>query len=165
MFARKSDTKLRRTRRQKTHRPALARTWRVAVTVAFVALVSVYVAFAAISLSTSTAYTQNFDSMGIPLSSPTPSNLPADFRVMTLTVPRNVGSFGSSSNQTLRVGGANMPTNASNGAYNFGAGATALGDADRAPGFVASGTSTASGNLYAQLTNNTGGPLSGLQIS
>jgi DNA/RNA endonuclease G (NUC1) len=130
-----------------------------------VALVSVYVAFAAISLSTSIAYTQNFDSLNIPLSSPTPSNLPADFRQETISAPRTLGSFGSGSTQTLRVGGANLPTNAANGSYNFGAGTTTLGNSDRAPGFLASGTATMSGNLYAQLANNTGGELTGLQIS
>jgi len=165
MLARKSDTKLRRTRRQKTHRPALTRTWRVLVTVAVVALVSVYVAFAAISLSTSVAYTQNFDSLGIPLSSPTPSNLPVDFRLSTASTPRAISSFLSATNQTLRVGGANLATNAANGSYNFGAGTTALGNSDRAPGFLSSGTATVSGNLYAQLVNNTGSTLTGLQIS
>ncbi|HXQ72117.1 MAG TPA: lamin tail domain-containing protein, partial [Pyrinomonadaceae bacterium] len=165
MFARKPQPSLRRTRRQKTHRPASIRTWRVVVVAAVVAFISVYVAFAAISLSTLVAYTQNFDSMNVPLSSPTPSNLPADFRVLTLSVVRNVGSFSSGSTQTSRVGGANMPTNAANGSYNFGAGTATLGNADRAPGFIASGTATASGNLYAQLVNNTGGALSGLQIS
>ena len=141
------------------------RTWRVVATIAVVAFVSVYVAFAAISLSTSIAYTQNFDSLNIPLSSPTPSNLPADFRQETISAPRTLGSFGSGSTQTLRVGGANLPTNAANGSYNFGAGTTSLGNADRAPGFLASGTATMSGNLYAQLVNNTGGDLTGLQIS
>lgn len=165
MFPRKPEAKLRRTRRQKTHRPASIRTWRVLAVAAVVALVSVYVAFAAISLSTSAAYTQNFDSLNIPLSSPTPSNLPADFRVLTLSVVRNVGSFSSGSTQTLRAGGANLSTTAANGSYNFGAGTASLGNADRAPGFLASGTATASGNLYAQLVNNSGGALSGLQIS
>jgi endonuclease G len=165
MFARKSEAKLRRTRRQKTHRPALTRTWRVSVTVAVVALVSVYVAFAAISLSTSVAYTQNFDSMGIPLSSPTPSNLPVDFRLSTASTPRAISSFLTATTQTLRVGGANLSTTAANGSYNFGAGTTALGNSDRAPGFLSSGTATVSGNLYAQLVNNTGGTLTGLQIS
>src|SRR5688572_25406449 len=109
MFARKSRLPFRRTRQQQTtqqnYRPALIRTWRVATTVAVVALVSVYVAFAAISLSTSIAYTQNFDSLGIPLSSPTPSNLPVDFRVETISVVRTLGSFSSGNVQTLRVGG------------------------------------------------------------
>lgn len=135
------------------------------VTVAVVALVSVYVAFAAISLSTSVAYTQNFDSLGIPLSSPTPSNLPVDFRLSTATTPRAISSFVTATNQTLRVGGANLATNAANGSYNFGAGTTALGNSDRAPGFLSSGTATVSGNLYAQLVNNTGSTLTGLQIS
>src|SRR5690348_10110071 len=165
MFARKSRLPLRRTRHSKTDRPALVRTWRVLVTVVVAALVSAYVAFAAISLSTSTAYTQNFDSLGIPLSSPTPSNLPTDFRVETISAARTLGSFGSGSTQTVRVGGANLSTTAANGSYNFGAGTTSLGNSDRAVGFIASGTATMSGNLYAQLINNTGSPLSGLQIS
>ncbi|HEX5887227.1 MAG TPA: DNA/RNA non-specific endonuclease, partial [Pyrinomonadaceae bacterium] len=143
----------------------MSRTWRVLVTVAVVTLVSVYVTFAAISLSTSVAYTQNFDSMGIPLSSPTPSNLPVDFRLSTASTPRAISSFLTATNQTLRVGGANLSTTAANGSYNFGAGTTALGNSDRAPGFLSSGTATVSGNLYAQLVNNTGSPLTGLQIS
>ncbi len=165
MFARQTRQSLRRTRRQKTTRPTLVRTWRVAATVTLFALVSVCVAFAAISLSTSIAYTQNFDGMGIPLSNPAPSSLPADFRQDTISAARTLGSFPSASNQTPRVGGANVATNASNGSYNFGAGTSSLGDADRAVGFIASGTATMSGNLYAQLLNNTGGSLSGLLIS
>ena len=58
-----------------------------------------------------------------------------------------------------------MSTTAANGSYNFGAGTTALGNADRAPGFLASGTATQSGNLYARLANNTGSALTGLLIS
>src|SRR5678815_323777 len=108
---------------------------------------------------------RNFNGMGVPISSPTPSNLPTDFRQDTINLVRTVGSFGSSSAQTLRVGGANVPTNAANGSYNFGAGTSTLGDADRAPGFISSGTATMSGNLYAQLLNNTGSPLSGLTVS
>jgi endonuclease G len=170
MFARESRLPLRRTRQQKNrhrkdYRPALIRTWRLVTAVAVVALVSVYVAFAAISLSTSIAYTQNFDSMGIPLSSPTPSNLPVDFRQETISAPRTLGSFSSGNTQTLRVGGANLSTTAANGSYNFGAGTASLGNSDRAPGFLSSGTATMSGNLYAQLANNTGGALSGLLIS
>ena len=170
MFARNSRLPFRRTRQHKTRpqenqRPALIRTWRVIVTVAVVALVSVYVAFAAISLSTSIAYTQNFDSMNIPLSSPTPSNLPVDFRQETISSVRTIGSFGTGLVQTLRVGGANLSTTAANGSYNFGAGTTTLGNSDRAPGFLASGTATQSGNLYARLANNTGSALNGLLIS
>ena len=46
--------------------------------------------------------------------------------------------------------------------YNFGATANR---ADRAVGFLSSGTGTQSGNLYAKLANNTATALSGLQIS
>ena len=165
MFDRPSRLPLRRTRQQKTNRPNLARPWRIIATVILIALASVYVAFAAISLSTSVPYTQNFTSMGIPLSNPAPSNLPADFRQDTIAAVRTLGAFSSSNTQTTRVGGANVSTTAANGSYNFGAGTTTLGNADRAAGFISSGTSTMSGNLYAQFVNNTGSALSGLQIS
>src|SRR5688572_5031990 len=165
MLAHKTRFASRNPLRQKTHRPSIMRTWRVIATFIVVALVSVYVAFAAISLSTTVPYTQNFDSMGIPLSSPTPSNLPLDFRQDTLSGTRTVGTFGSASAQTLRVGGANVSTTAANGSYNFGAGTTTLGGADRAPGFISSSTATQSGNLYAQMVNNTGSSLSGFTIS
>jgi endonuclease G len=165
MFDRPSRLPLRRTRQQKSNRPNLVRTWRIIATVTLIALASVYVAFAAISLSTSIPYTQNFTSMGIPLSNPAPSSLPADFRQDTIAAARTLGSFSSANTQTARVGGANVSTTAANGSYNFGAGTTTLGDADRAPGFISSGTATMSGNLYAQFVNNTGSALSGLQIS
>jgi endonuclease G len=165
MFDPQSQLPLRRTRSRKTRRPALVRTWRVVAFVTAVTLLAVYVAFAAISLSTSIPYTQNFTSMGIPLSNPAPSNLPADFRQDTIAAVRTLGSFSASSTQTARVGGANVSTTAANGSYNFGAGTTTLGDADRAAGFISSGTATMSGNLYAQFLNNTGSTLSGLLIS
>ena len=165
MFDRPSRLPLRRTRQQKSNRPNLASTWRIIATVTLIALASVYVAFAAISLSTSIPYTQDFTSMGIPLSNPAPSNLPADFRQDTIAAVRTLGSFSSSNTQTARVGGANVSTTAANGSYNFGAGTTTLGNADRAAGFISSGTATMSGNLYAQFVNNTGSALSGLQIS
>src|SRR5215204_8584 len=165
MFERPSRLPLRRTRQQKTNRPTLVRTWRIIATVTLIALGSVYVAFAAISLSTSTPYTQNFTSMGIPLTNPAPSNLPVDFRQDTIAAVRTLGSFSSANTQTARVGGANVSTIAANGSYNFGAGTSTLGDADRAVGFISSGTATMSGNLYGQFLNNTGSTLTGLLIS
>src|SRR4029079_13112262 len=77
---------------------------------------------------------------------------------------RKVGTFVAAGTATTQAGGANLGTAAANGIYNFGSGTTATGP-DRAIGFLASGTATASGQLYAQLTNNSGGPLTGLQIS
>lgn len=165
MFERQSRLPLRRTRRKKSSRPTHTRTWRLVATVTLVALASAYVAFAAISLSTSIPYTQNFTSMGIPLSNPAPSALPADFRQDTISSVRTLGVYGAASAQTNRVGGANVSTTAANGSYNFGAGTATLGDADRAAGFISSGTATMSGNLYAQFVNNTGDALSGLLIS
>ena len=165
MLDRQSRLPLRRTRQQKNHRPATRRTWRIVATVTLVALASVYVAFAAISLSTSIPYTQNFASMGIPLTNPAPSSLPADFRQDTIAAARTLGNYFSASVQTNRVGGANVSTTAANGSYNFGAGTTTLGDADRAAGFISSGTATMSGNLYGQFVNNTGDTLTGLLIS
>jgi len=165
MFDRPSRLPLRRTRQQKTPGPTRVRVWRIFAIATVVALASVYVAFAAISLSTSVPYSQNFNSMGIPLTNPAPSNLPADFRFETIVPPRTLGSFAGGSVTTGRVAGANMPSNASPTAYNFGAGTSTLGDSDRAVGFVSNATTAGSGNLYGQFQNNTGSALSGLLIS
>src|SRR5262247_2023054 len=120
---------------------------RLAVTsVLLLLLISAYIAYAAISLSTSTAYTQNFDGIGTTAT----AILPADFRVdRTTTAVRTVGTYAAAGTNTSLLGGANLSSSASNGIYNFGAGTTTTGP-DRAVGFLASGTATASGNLYAQ---------------
>jgi endonuclease G len=165
MFERQSRLPLRRTRQKKTNRPATIRTWRFVAIVTLVALASVYVAFASINLSMSLPYTQNFSSMGIPLSNPAPSSLPVDFRQDTLATPRTVGTYAAASVLTDRVGGANVSTTAANGSYNFGAGTSTLGDSDRAVGFISSGTGTQSGNLYAHFINNTLNTVTGLIIS
>ena len=115
---------------------------------------------ASISLSTSTAYTQNFDGIGTSAT----ATLPADFRADKPSTVRTVGTFAAAGTTTSLVGGANLSSSASNGIYNFGSGTTTTGP-DRAVGFLSSGTATQSGNLYAQLANNTGGNLSGVQIS
>src|SRR2546430_5307278 len=102
--------------------------------ISLLALASVLVVYAAISLSTTTAYTQNFDGLGIPTSAtPTPApSLPADFRVDALTTVRTVGTFAGAGTTIPRAGGANLSTSASNGIYNFGAGTTTFGGSDRA---------------------------------
>ncbi len=165
MFDPQSRLPLRRTRQKKTNRPSSLRTWRSVATVVLIALASVYVAFAAISLSIFTPYTQNFNSMGIPLSNPALSNLPVEFRQDSRSIARSVGTFSAASVQTTLAGGANLSSTATNGSYNFGAGTSSLGDSDRAVGFLSSGTGGITGNLYAQFQNNTGVALSGLQIS
>ena len=123
-------------------------------------LICTCVAWAAIAVSITTPYTQNFDAIGTPAS----AILPADFRVDKLSSVRTVGTYGAAGTTTNLAGGANLAANASNGIYNFGSGTTASGP-DRSVGFLSSGTATFSGNLYAQVVNNTGGNLSGLQIS
>lgn len=133
--------------------------------IALFLLISSYVALAAISLSTSATYEQNFDGMGIPATATTTSSLPADFRVDNPAAVRTVGTFAAALTSTARAGGASLSTTAANGIYNFGAGTATLGNSDRSVGFLSSGTATSSGNLYAQLVNNTGNDLSGLQIS
>lgn len=122
--------------------------------------VCVYVAFAAIPLSTGAPSTQNFDGIG----TVAVATLPADFRVDKPATVRTLGTFAAAATATSLLGGANLSSSASNGIYNFGAGTTTTGP-DRAVGFLSSGTATASGNLYAQFVNNTGATLTGLQIS
>ena len=94
------------------------------------------------------------------------ATLPSGFKVDKQTGANTRGSYGAAGTATERVGGANVSSTASNGIYNFGSGTTTNGDdTDRAPGFIASGTGTGTGNVYVQLLNNTGGPLTGLQLS
>ena len=124
------------------------------------ALVSLFavVVSAAISIPTGSPYLQVFDGIGVTAT----ASLPADFKLDRLSVVRTVGTFTAAASATTQAGGTNLSTSASNGAYNFGATANAN---DRAIGFLSSSGGTQSGNLYAQLANNTGTPLTGLQIS
>src|SRR5882724_9019980 len=132
----------------------------VTASISVLTLISVAVVLAAISLSTSSAYTQNFDAIGTSAT----AALPTDWRVDKPSTVRTVGTFAAATATTNLAGGANLSSSAANGIYNFGSGTTTTGP-DRAVGFLSSGTATSSGNLYAQLVNSTGGNLSGVQIS
>jgi hypothetical protein len=119
---------------------------------------------------TSVGISQNFDGMGIPTSLTAVQNLPANFRVDSQASGnvRTVGTFAAALTSTNKNAGPGLSSSQAQGVYDFGAGGTAtpnVGNSDRAIGFLASGSGTASGNLYLQMVNNTGGPLSGLQIS
>lgn len=116
---------------------------------------------AAISLSTMTPYTQDFDSIGTTAT----ATLPTDWRADKQTGARSLGSYAAAGTATERAGGANLSTTAANGIYNFGSGTTAAGGADRTVGFLSSGSGTQSGNLYAQFINSTGAAISSLSIS
>jgi endonuclease G len=133
---------------------------RVTITVFALVLFSIYLAWAAISLSTTVAATQNFDGIGTTAT----ATLPADFKADKLGTVRTLGTYAAAVTATNLAGGANLSSSAGNGIYNFGSGTTTTG-ADRSIGFLASGGGTLSGNLYAQYINNTGGNLSGLDIS
>src|SRR5262245_55829572 len=98
-------------------------------------VVGALVVRAAISLSTSTPYTQTFDGIGTSAA----ASLPADFRVDNPSTVRTVGSYAAASTATTRVGGASLSTSAANGVYNFGSGTGTTGS-DRAIGFLSSGT-------------------------
>src|SRR5215470_2316436 len=149
-----------RRRLTKTFRSVGRRAALLAAILMMVALPSLFLARAAISLSTVTPATQNFDGIG----TTSTATVPTDFRVDRPATVRTVGTFAAAGTATTQVGGANLSTSAANGAYNFGSGTTTTGP-DRAVGFLSSGTATASGNLYAQYTNNSGGNFSGLTIS
>src|SRR5579884_4078117 len=72
------------------------------------------IGFAAIPISTTAPYTQNFDAMGTSAT----ATLPADFRVDNPSTVRSVGTFTAAAATTVRVGGANLGTTAANGIYN-----------------------------------------------
>lgn len=133
---------------------------RVALAAAAAFLFSSVPSFAAIPISTTTAVSQQFDSIGTAAT----ASLPADWRADKISTVRTVGNFGAAGTATTLLGGANLSSTASNGIYNFGAGTTTTGP-DRAIGFLSSSGGTFSGNLYAQLVNSSGANLSGLQIS
>ncbi len=119
---------------------------------------------AAISIPTGSPYTQSFDTIGTSAA----AALPADFKVDAQLTVRGPGSYAAALTATARVGGPSLSSSAAHGIYNFGSGTSATatsGGADRAIGFLSSGSGTQSGNLYAQLANNAATPLNGLQIS
>ena len=116
------------------------------------------IVLAAISIPAASTYVQDFNTIGTSAT----ASLPADFKVdKFVSSVRTVGTYASAGTATERAG-TTLTSSAGNGIYNFGASANS---ADRAVGFLASGSGTASGNLYAQLVNSTGTNLNGLQIS
>jgi hypothetical protein len=131
-----------------------------AAVAACVLLAALQTSSAQIPLSTSSAYVQNFDAIGTTAT----ASLPTGFKADKSAAVRTVGTYAAALTATSLLGGANLSTTAGNGIYNFGSGTTTTG-ADRAIGFVSSGSGTLSGNLYAQFVNNTGASLASLQIS
>jgi endonuclease G, mitochondrial len=116
------------------------------------------VLFADIAIPTGAPYVQTFDTLGASAT----ATLPTDFRLDRPATVRTLGTFATATTATTATGGTSLSSTATNGAYNLGATANS---GDRAVGFLSSGSATASGNLYVQLANTTGGPLTGLTIS
>ena len=128
----------------------------------FAAVVAFFLALplaAQVSISTS-ATTQNFDSIGTTAA----ATLPAGWKADKPGTVRTVGTYAAAATATSLLGGANLSTTAANGIYNFGSGTTTTGP-DRAVGFLSSGTATQSGDLYVQLQNTSGTTLNSLTIS
>ncbi len=91
---------------------------------------------------------ENFNAMGEDAT----ATLPSAWRIdRQLTAPRTVGRFDQADTQTMYSGGANLPSNAKNGTWNFGADDTS----DRALGGISTGVANATRcvNLYAHLLN------------
>ena len=80
------------------------------------------------------------------------ATLPDAWRIdRILTAPRTLGRFDMADTQTMYSGGVNLPSNAKNGTWNFGADDTT----DRALGGISTGVADATRcvNLYAHLLN------------
>lgn len=110
--------------------------------------------------SISPLYSQDFDSIGVSAT----ASLPTYWRVDKSTTVRTVGSWVAAVSATEQREGNDMVSNAANGIYNYGAGDPATAT-DRAIGWISSGSATKSGNLYLQLTNNTGAEINALALS
>ncbi|MFZ2360758.1 MAG: hypothetical protein WA040_15565, partial [Anaerolineae bacterium] len=103
---------------------------------------------------------QDFDGIGTPATATMPSN----WRVGKGDSVRTVGTWSSAVNATEYRAGNNMSSSATNGIYNYGAGAADTAT-DRAVGWISSGSATKSGNLYAWFQNDTGYAVSSVDIS
>lgn len=119
------------------------------------------------ALSTSTAATQNFDSIGTAASWTMPSN----WRMSNggATVRANAAWSGQSSSIASgtgagQIGGNSVSSSAANGLYNFGAGAAGSAT-DRALGSISSGSGSKSSAITGYFRNTTGAAMSGVTVS
>lgn len=103
-------------------------------------------------------YTQDFDSMDATAS----AVLPTGWRMDRTDSPRTPGQFRNASETAMYAGGVNLPSNASNGTWNFGA-----DDTDRAPGGITTGVAGGARaiNIYAHLVNGADRQIESLNLS
>ena len=102
---------------------------------------------------------ENFDSLG----EEAEATMPEGWRIeRMLSAPRTLGAFATAAESTMYAGGVNLPSNAKNGIWNFGAD----GSADRAVGGITTGVDngTRAINLYAHLVNEGKKTLGSLDI-
>ncbi len=102
-------------------------------------------------------YQENFDIMG----SSATATLPANFRVSTSNIARNVSSFANATTTTMQSGRNNLSTTATPGIYNFGASNPAT---DRSLGALG-GTAVQSANFYFYLKNGSATNINNFNIS
>ncbi len=107
------------------------------------------------------SYSENFDSIGTLQTATLPTDWKADKNDSSV---RSVGTYSSAGTATTQRAGNSMSSSATNGIYNYGAGA-ADSATDRAVGFLSSSGGTKSGNLYAKFTNKLGKSLMSITIS
>lgn len=112
----------------------------------FILCISTYADY--IEAQPGTEYIQNFNALG----TESRASLPFGWIVDKQTSVRTIGNIADALHQTDYRSGNNIAPNAANGIYNFGHG-TAETAEQRAVGWLASGSGTASGNLYARLKN------------
>ena len=113
-----------------------------------------------VSIMPGNTVSENFDAIGTTAT----ATMPGGWKVDKNSTVRQLGTYSAATSATERQGGNALPDNASNGIYNFGAGA-ADSATDRAIGFISSGKETKSGNLYVQLKNDGSQPITSFTIS
>lgn len=113
------------------------------------------------SISVGSTVTESFN-----IGTSATASLPSNWRIDNLSVGsvRTVGTYASAPSTTTQRGGNNMSISASNGRYNFGAGAADLAT-DRAVGGLSSSGGSGSVNVYTFLQNTGSSNIDSLIIS
>ena len=121
---------------------------------------TVVVTFPAIELNEDNATAdEDFDGMGAAAE----ATLPGAWRIDRQTsAPRTLGTYAAAETETMYAGGSNLPSNAKNGTWNFGAD----GSDDRAVGGISTGVTngTRCVNVYAHFMNTGRKDLENLSI-
>ncbi|MCK9498443.1 MAG: lamin tail domain-containing protein [Bacteroidales bacterium] len=114
--------------------------------------------FAQVNISAGTTIIENFDNIG------TTATLPSAWKADKNTTVSKVGTYSGAGTATEQSAGNSMSPYATNGIYNFGAGAEGTAT-DRAVGGISSGSASKSVNIYVQLKNNGGTDINSFTIS